>query len=93
VEYERLLEQRAIEDGPLELIDGQLIIAEPKAPCHSAAVLAVADAIRTALPRGWIVRVQDALALADELEPSPISRSFPALMPTIGTRIHRARRW
>jgi Uma2 family endonuclease len=70
-EYERLLEQRALEDDPLELIDGQLVVAEPKAPCHSAAVLAVGDAVRAELPRGWIVRVQDALALDDASEPEP----------------------
>jgi hypothetical protein len=46
-------------DGkPLELIGGQLIVAEPKGSAHAAAVGMAGDARRAALPAGWIVRIQ-----------------------------------
>ena len=59
------------EDEPLELIGGQLIVAEPKGAYHSAAVTAVDYALRAALPPGWIVRTQQPLLLDDESEPEP----------------------
>jgi Uma2 family endonuclease len=71
VEYERLVEQGVFEGEPLELIGGQLIVAEPKGPYHSTGVGKVGDVVRTALPPGWFVRVQDAIALDDESEPEP----------------------
>ena len=72
VEYERLVDLGAFEDGePIELISGQLIVAEPKGSPHAAGVGMAGDALRTALPPGWIVRVQDPLALDDESAPEP----------------------
>lgn len=70
-EYERLVEQGVFEGEPLELLGGQLIVAEPKVPYHSTGVGKVGDAIRASLPAGWSVRVQDAIALDDESEPEP----------------------
>ncbi|HXH82046.1 MAG TPA: Uma2 family endonuclease [Candidatus Tectomicrobia bacterium] len=71
VEYERLVDLGAFEGEPLELIGGQLIVAEPKGSPHAAAVGMASDALRAALPPGWIVRVQDPLALDDESAPEP----------------------
>jgi Uma2 family endonuclease len=71
VEYERLVDQGVFEGEPLELIGGQLLVAEPKGPYHSSGVGTVSDAIRAALPGGWVVRVQDAIALDEESEPEP----------------------
>src|SRR4051812_28085232 len=70
-EYDQLGELGMFECEPLELIGGQLIVAEPKGPYHSGAVGRVADAVRRALPPGWVVRGQDAIALDDESEPEP----------------------
>jgi Uma2 family endonuclease len=71
VEYERLAELGAFERDPVELIGGQLIIAEPKGSEHATAVDMADDALRSAVPPGWIVRVQNPVALDDESAPEP----------------------
>jgi Uma2 family endonuclease len=71
VEYERLADLGVFEGDPVELIGGQLIVAEPKGSPHATAVGMANDALRAVLPPGWIVRVQDPLALDDESAPEP----------------------
>ena len=71
MEYERLVDLGAFEHDPIELIGGQLIVAEPKGSEHATAVDMADDALRSALPPGWIVRVQNPLALDDESAPEP----------------------
>jgi len=71
VEYERLVDLGVFEADPIELIGGQLIVAEPKGSPHATAVGMANDALRAVLPPGWIVRVQDPLALDDESAPEP----------------------
>ena len=72
VEYERLVDLGAFEDGePVELIGGQLIVAEPKGSPHTTAVELTAEASRAAFGPGWVVRGQDPVALDDESEPEP----------------------
>lgn len=71
VEYERLVDLGVFEGDPIELIGGQLIVAEPKGSPHATAVGMANDALRAVLPPGWIVRVQDPLALDDESAPEP----------------------
>jgi Uma2 family endonuclease len=71
VEYEKLVDLGVFDGEPLELVGGQLIVAEPKGSYHSTAVGAVDDALRAVLPTGWIVRNQDPVALDDESEPEP----------------------
>jgi Uma2 family endonuclease len=71
VEYERLVDLGVFEGEPLELIGGQLIVAEPKGSPHAAAVGMVGDALRAALPPGWVVRMQDPVSLDDESVPEP----------------------
>jgi Uma2 family endonuclease len=71
VEYERLVDLGAFEHDSVELIGGQLIVAEPKGSEHANAVDMADDALRSALPAGWIVRVQNPLALDDESAPEP----------------------
>jgi Uma2 family endonuclease len=71
-EYHRLDECGILqEDEPVELIGGQLIVAEPKHAPHPTAVAVTADALRAAFGAGWIVRQQDPIALADDSEPEP----------------------
>jgi Uma2 family endonuclease len=71
VEYERLVDIGVFEHEPLELIGGQLIVAEPQHSPHAAAVGMVGDTLRASLPPGWIIRVQAPVALDDESVPEP----------------------
>jgi Uma2 family endonuclease len=70
-EYEQLVGLGVFQGEPVELIGGQLVVAEPQGAYHSSRLGAVGDALRAALPPGWIVRVQMPLALDDESEPEP----------------------
>jgi len=71
IEYDRLVDLGVFEGEPLELIGGQLIVAEPKGAYHSAAVSSAEYALRAGLPSGWIVRTQQPVSLDDESEPEP----------------------
>ena len=72
VEYERLIEAGFFKPGdPVELVGGQLIVAEPQGSRHFAAIQAAEEALRTAFGPGWQVRGQGPLALDEESEPEP----------------------
>ena len=71
IEYDRLVDLGVFEGEPLELIGGQLIVAEPKGAYHSSAVSSAEYALRAGLPSGWIVRTQQPVSLDDESEPEP----------------------
>jgi Uma2 family endonuclease len=71
VEYERLVDLGLLRGDPVELIGGYLIVAEPQSSPHATAVGAAADALRGALPAGFIVRAQMPLALDDDSAPEP----------------------
>src|SRR5262249_61696101 len=69
-EYERLVETGFFKPGDrVELVGGQLLVAEPQGSRHAAAVSLVADALRAAFGNGWYVVVQPPVALDDESEP------------------------
>ncbi len=70
-EYDRLVNAGLFHEEPVELIGGQLIVAEPQGTHHSSKLGAAGDALRTALPPGWLVRVQMPVALDDESAPEP----------------------
>jgi Uma2 family endonuclease len=70
-EYDRLVELGVFDGEPLELIGGQLIVAEPQGSYHASVINIVADVIRAALPVGLAVRVQTPIALDDDSEPEP----------------------
>lgn len=70
-EYDRFVGLGAFEDQPVELIGGELIVAEPQGPYHSSAITAIDYAVRACLPAGWIVRLQAPVSLDDESEPEP----------------------
>lgn len=71
-EYERLIELGVFhEDEPIELLDGELVVREPKGSRHETAVGLVEDALRRAFGPGWLVRVGAPLALDDVSEPEP----------------------
>ena len=72
IEYERLIECGFFQPGdPIELVGGQLIVAEPQGSGHFAAIRAVEEALRTAFGPDWEVRTQGPLALDEESEPEP----------------------
>lgn len=70
-EYERLVELGVFEQDPIELIGGQLIVAEPKGTYHTSALSMAEYALRAVLPPGWIVRTQAPVSLDDDSEPAP----------------------
>jgi Uma2 family endonuclease len=71
-EYDRLVKIGVLhEDEPIELIGGQMIVAEPKSAPHSTAIGLTADALRAAFGTGWAIRLQDPVVLDDESEPEP----------------------
>lgn len=71
-EYEHLVELGVLhEDERIELIGGQMIVAEPKNAPHPTAVMLTAEALRSVFGAGWVVRQQDPVALDDESEPEP----------------------
>ena len=70
-EYDRLVDLGVFQRDPVELIGGQLVVAEPQGAYHAAAVTRVDYALRAALPGGWIVRVQAPVSLDDDSEPEP----------------------
>jgi len=72
VEYDRLIEMGFFQPrDPIELIGGQLIVAEPQGSYHFTALRAVEEALRAAFGAGWDVRGQGPVALDDESEPEP----------------------
>ena len=71
-EYDRLIEAGFFgSDDKIELIGGQLMVAEPQGSRHAATISLVADALRAAFGGGWYVMAQLPLALDDESEPEP----------------------
>lgn len=70
-EYDRLVHLGVLHGKPVELVGGQLIVAEPQGSYHASALGAAGDALRAVLPRGWLVRIQMPVALDDESEPEP----------------------
>jgi Uma2 family endonuclease len=71
-EYDRLVELGLLdEDEPIELVDGQMVVREPKHTPHTTATELTAEALRRAFGIGWHVRVQEPVALDDDSEPEP----------------------
>jgi Uma2 family endonuclease len=71
-EYERLIEIGVFRAGePVELLGGELVVAEPQGSAHYTAIGLVEDALRGAFGLGWLVRSQGPIALDDDSEPEP----------------------
>ena len=70
-EYDRLVELGVFDGEPLELLGGELVVAEPQYPYHSSGIGVVEYALRAALPPGWVTRTQAPVSLDDESEPEP----------------------
>lgn len=71
-EYERLIDPGLFQPGaPVELIGGELVIAEPQDAAHDTAVVKTARALEAAFGPGWHVRTQGPIGLDDDSEPEP----------------------
>lgn len=70
--YDRMIEAGILgEDDPIELLDGRLVVAEPKHSPHETSVRLVDEALRAAFGDGWLVSVGAPLALGGFSEPEP----------------------
>jgi Uma2 family endonuclease len=72
LEYDRLVEAEIL--GPedrIELLGGQMIVKEPQYSPHATAIQLVQRALDRAFGRGWSVRPQLPIALAEDSEPEP----------------------
>ena len=72
VEYEKLVDLGLFEPGePIELIGGELMVAEPQAATRYTAIWKTAKALEAAFGRGFMVRTQAPIGLDEESEPEP----------------------
>jgi Uma2 family endonuclease len=70
-EYDRLVDLGVFRGEPLELIGGELVVAEPQGAYHVSTISKVDYVLRAMLPPGWLVRTQAPVSLDDESEPEP----------------------
>lgn len=90
-EYDRLIELGVFRPGePIELIGGELLVAEPQGTGHYTAIVKTAKALEAAFGAGWHVRTQGPLGLDDDSEPEPDVAVVPGRPDDYG-RTHPAR--
>jgi Uma2 family endonuclease len=90
-EYERLIELGVFQAGePIELIGGELMVAEPQGAAHYTAIRKIAKALEAAFGRGWEVRTQGPIGLDDDSEPEPDVAVVPGSPDDYG-RAHPSR--
>jgi len=71
-EYERLIDLGVFQPGEdIELIGGELMVAEPQGAPHYTAIRKTAKALEVAFGPGWEVRTEGPIGLDDESEPEP----------------------
>src|SRR5262245_56189428 len=71
-EYDKLIALGFFEPGDrVELIGGELIVAEPQGAAHYTAIWKTGKALEAVFGSGWIVRTQGPVGLDDESEPEP----------------------
>lgn len=71
-EYDRLIDLGVFQPGEdLELLGGELIVAEPQGAPHYTAIRKTAKALEAAFGAGWEVRTEGPIGLDDESEPEP----------------------
>src|SRR5438128_9807948 len=71
-EYERLIDLGVFQPGEdIELIGGELMVAEPQGAPHYTAIRKTAKALEAVFGFGWEVRTEGPIGLDDESEPEP----------------------
>ena len=87
-EYERLIEIGVFQPGePIELVGGDLMVAEPQGAPHYTAIRKSAKVLEAAFGAGWEVRTQGPIGLDDESEPEPDVAVVPG-SPDDYRRVH-----
>jgi Uma2 family endonuclease len=72
IEYEKLIDLGVFRPGDaIELIGGELMVAEPQGAAHYTAIRKTSLALEAAFGSGWEVRTQGPIGLDDESEPEP----------------------
>jgi Uma2 family endonuclease len=71
-EYDKLIEIGFFQPSdPIELIGGELMVAEPQGAEHYTAICKTARTLEAAFGAGWNVRTQGPIGLDEESEPEP----------------------
>jgi Uma2 family endonuclease len=90
-EYERLIELGIFQpDEEIELIGGELIVAEPQGAAHYTAIVKSTRALQAAFGPGWYVRPEGPIGLDDDSEPEPDVAVVPGA-PDDYSRAHPSR--
>lgn len=90
-EYERLIDLGVFQPGEeIELIGGELMVAEPQGAPHYTAIRKTAKALEAAFGPGWEVRTEGPIGLDDESEPEPDVAVVPGA-PDDFARAHPSR--
>jgi Uma2 family endonuclease len=90
-EYEKLIDLGVFQPGePIELIGGDLMVAEPQGAAHYTAIMKTAKALEAAFGPGWTVRTQGPIGLDDDSEPEPDVAVVPG-SPDDYARAHPSR--
>ena len=72
LEYERLIDLGVFQPGdPIELIGGELLVAEPQGAPHYTAIRKTARVLERTFGPSWDVRTQGPMGLDEESEPEP----------------------
>src|SRR6266566_2734949 len=79
-EYERLIDLGVFQPGEaIELIGGELMVAEPQGAAHYTAIRKSAKALEAAFGPGWEVRTEGPIGLDAGLRKSPAERDVEEL--------------
>ena len=90
-EYERLIDLGLFQPGEaIELIGGELMVAEPQGAAHYTAIRKTAKALEAAFGPGWEVRTEGPIGLDDDSEPEPDVAVVPGSPDDYG-RAHPSR--
>ncbi|HEU4367567.1 MAG TPA: Uma2 family endonuclease [Methylomirabilota bacterium] len=90
-EYERLIDLGVFQPGEaIELIGGELVVAEPQGAAHYTAIVKTAKVLETVLGPGWHVRTQGPIGLDDDSAPEPDVAVVPG-SPDDYARAHPSR--
>jgi Uma2 family endonuclease len=91
VEYAKLIDLGIFQSGEaLELLGGEIIIAEPQTAPHYTAIQKSAKTLETVFGPGWDVRTQGPIGLDDESEPEPDVAVVPGTLEDY-SRAHPSR--
>ncbi len=72
LEYERLIDLGVFQPGdPIELIGGELMVAEPQGAPHYTSIQKTGRVLERAFGPSWNIRTQGPMGLDEESEPEP----------------------